>query len=269
MFTGSRKRERPSHPRNRLTRRCGNNLALRTWSKKPMPRLDGHDLALTSTRRSWNWARSSAVRSRLNVPLARSGRTVSRAVRGVSTGCRVVGRDPRTPLRYAAFVACAKGQVLVRQRAEGVVNAGLWEFPNLDITNTPEASPVDLASACFGFSVPQVELLCSIQHTITRYRIRLDAYWIEANAKTFKVIPNAGAWLPYEIQTQPKSGEVDFEDMRLLMLEVGAIETPAGVRLRYPNAEMAADAYARLSEEMPEAHWSIVETVGAVNSESL
>jgi A/G-specific adenine glycosylase len=109
-----------------------------------------------------------------------------------------IGKRPAiTPLRYAAFVACAKGQVLVRQRAERVVNAGLWEFPNLDITNTPEASPVALASACFGFSVPQVELLCSIQHTITRYRIRLDAYWIEANAKTFKVIPNAGAWLRY------------------------------------------------------------------------
>ena len=136
-------------------------------------------------------------RSRLNVPCARSEQDCVARRDGrdrPAAGYREATRDSPTP--FAAFVACAKGQVLVRQRAEGVVNAGLWEFPNLDITNTPEASPVDLASACFGFSVPQVELLCSIQHTITRYRIRLDAYWVECRTPSAFKASQCRHWLP-------------------------------------------------------------------------
>jgi hypothetical protein len=66
--------------------------------------------------------------------------------------------------------------------------------------------------------------------------------------------------LPYKIQPLAGEDEVDLEDVRLLMIEAGAIWTPFGVQLRFPNKEMATDVYARLMEEMPEARWSIVKS---------
>ena len=42
-------------------------------------------------------------------------------------------RLPATPRRFAAFVAQRGGRFLVRQRPEGVVNAHLWEFPNVEL----------------------------------------------------------------------------------------------------------------------------------------
>jgi hypothetical protein len=66
--------------------------------------------------------------------------------------------------------------------------------------------------------------------------------------------------LPYKIQPNAGEGEVDLEDVRLSMIEAGAIWTPFGPQLRYPTQEMTAEAYSRLTEEMPEARWSIVES---------
>ncbi len=66
--------------------------------------------------------------------------------------------------------------------------------------------------------------------------------------------------LPYKIQPTAIGDAVDQEDMRLLMIENGAIWTPFGVQLRFPNEEMAADVHARLMEEMPEARWSVEES---------
>jgi len=66
--------------------------------------------------------------------------------------------------------------------------------------------------------------------------------------------------LPYKVQPTAGEDEVDPEDVRLLMIEAGAIWTPSGVQLRFPTKEMATDVYARLMKEMPEARWSIVES---------
>lgn len=71
--------------------------------------------------------------------------------------------------------------------------------------------------------------------------------------------------LPYSVQPQARAGEADPEDIRLLMFEAGAIETPTGPQLRFPDAQMAADVHARLMQEMPEAHWAVVETVGSID----
>ena len=46
-----------------------------------------------------------------------------------------LGRRIRsTPRRFAAFVAQKRGRFLVRQRPAGVVNAHLWEFPNVELS---------------------------------------------------------------------------------------------------------------------------------------
>jgi hypothetical protein len=54
--------------------------------------------------------------------------------------------------------------------------------------------------------------------------------------------------------------EANAEDVRLLMIELGAIWTPSGAQLRFPTRDMAVDVYDRLIQEMPEARWSIVES---------
>ena len=47
--------------------------------------------------------------------------------------------------------------------------------------------------------------------------------------------------LPYKIQPMAGDDEVDPEDVRLLMIEAGAIWTPFTVQLRFPTKEMATD----------------------------
>jgi hypothetical protein len=69
--------------------------------------------------------------------------------------------------------------------------------------------------------------------------------------------------LPYSVRPMAIPTEVDPDDVRLLMIEVGALETPTGVQLRFPDAQMAADVHARLRDEMPEVNWAIVEETGS------
>ena len=42
-------------------------------------------------------------------------------------------REFATPRRFVAFVVEQEGRFLVRQRPAGVVNAHLWEFPNVEV----------------------------------------------------------------------------------------------------------------------------------------
>ena len=42
-------------------------------------------------------------------------------------------REKATARRFVAFVVERNGKFLVRQRPAGVVNAHLWEFPNVEI----------------------------------------------------------------------------------------------------------------------------------------
>jgi A/G-specific adenine glycosylase len=123
-------------------------------------------------------------------------------------------RVTTTPRHFVAFVLENKGRYLVRQRPAGVVNAHLWEFPNVEVASpkTPRGrgreSAADqererrLASAAaeFGLKPARLEHLCTIKHTITRYRITLEAYRGEANAGQAQSI-NGGRWLkPAELR---------------------------------------------------------------------
>jgi A/G-specific adenine glycosylase len=86
-------------------------------------------------------------------------------------GKRVVS----TPRRFLAFVVDHGGRYLVRQRPAGVVNAHLWEFPNVEATG--EHFNVKIAAkAELGHMPGRFEKLMTIKHTITRYRITLEAY---------------------------------------------------------------------------------------------
>lgn len=84
-----------------------------------------------------------------------------------------------TKRRFIAFIAQKNGSFLVRQRPTKVVNASLWEFPNVEIegdTLNWEKQP---------FRVSEVAPFCTVKHSITRYRITLQAFRAEAvNIKT-------------------------------------------------------------------------------------
>jgi A/G-specific adenine glycosylase len=88
-------------------------------------------------------------------------------------------RPAATARRFAAFVIENRGNFLVRQRPAGVVNAHLWEFPNIEL-NGASLNPTAVAKDLFGFTPNDVKSLCTIKHSITRYRITVEAFHIEA-----------------------------------------------------------------------------------------
>jgi A/G-specific adenine glycosylase len=85
-------------------------------------------------------------------------------------------REKQTARRFAAFVAQRGDQFLVRQRPDNVVNAGFWEFPNVeqefDASLTSPAG-LTLRKSAVPFLV--------IRHTITRYQITLEVYEADSN----------------------------------------------------------------------------------------
>lgn len=148
-------------------------------------------------------------------------------------------RTASTARHFMAFVIERDGRFLVRQRPAGVVNAHLWEFPNVesgprrfepqhvrspnvagiipasDGTRTccgsgdPRSKSVaDAAAQAPGFLPKQLTPLCTVKHSITRYRITLEAFYTRLggwssttpnNSKTRRrgTSPSEiGLWLP-------------------------------------------------------------------------
>jgi len=84
-------------------------------------------------------------------------------------------RPAATQRRYAAFVVENRGRFLVRQRPAGVVNAHMWEFPNVEM----EPTNGDLQAAAreaLGFNVRGLKPFTTIKHSITRYRMTLEVF---------------------------------------------------------------------------------------------
>jgi len=108
---------------------------------------------------------------------------------------------PKITNRYfQAFIVSRGGKYLVRQRAEGAVNALLWEFPNTE-TASSDADPAESARQLMG-PVSGVELIASLQHSITRYRIHLQAY----RARGPRLNTPGGRWVSAaELQSLPFS----------------------------------------------------------------
>jgi len=77
--------------------------------------------------------------------------------------------------RFAAFVVERRGRILVRQRSAGVLNAHLWEFPNIELKRHRTDMRTSIREL-LGENPRTLQRLCAIKHTITRYRITLDAY---------------------------------------------------------------------------------------------
>jgi len=108
-------------------------------------------------------------------------------------------RQRPTKRRFVAFIVQNKGRFLVRQRRPGIVNGNLWEFPNIEVP-LDDGNPEQAAVTVLGCSPQRIEHFCSIQHSITRYRIRLDAIAIRSK----KVECSEGRWLnPQDLRRLP------------------------------------------------------------------
>jgi A/G-specific adenine glycosylase len=75
-----------------------------------------------------------------------------------------------------AFAVQHRGQWLVRQRPAGQINAHLWEFPNVELTDDNGFRPEELAQGLLRFTVADLRKLCTVRHTITRYRMTLEVF---------------------------------------------------------------------------------------------
>jgi len=84
-------------------------------------------------------------------------------------------RETATARHFVALVAERNGRFLVRQRAAGVVNAHLWEFPNVEIFNG-KSNPKFIAKSILGFEPSEIQPFYTVKHSITRYRITLEAF---------------------------------------------------------------------------------------------
>jgi A/G-specific adenine glycosylase len=94
--------------------------------------------------------------------------------------------------RFVAFVAEKRGCFLVRQRPSGVVNAHLWEFPNFELLNGSDLDHT--ARRVFGVAPTSRTPLCTIKHSITRFRITLEAFRVEYTPSTGRD-RQLGRWL--------------------------------------------------------------------------
>ena len=86
-------------------------------------------------------------------------------------------RETATARHFIAFAVERDGKFLVQQRPAGVVNAQLWEFPNEECAAARPALEA-MFRRRFKTGTAKIQPLCTVKHSITRYRITLAAFVI-------------------------------------------------------------------------------------------
>jgi A/G-specific adenine glycosylase len=104
-----------------------------------------------------------------------------------------LGRSPAAiSRRFAAFVVESRGRYLVRRRPAGVVNAQLWEFPNVELNGVRVRLRI-AARHAVGFVPRELTPMITIKHSITRYRITLQTWQAKPGPGAART---SGRWLP-------------------------------------------------------------------------
>jgi A/G-specific adenine glycosylase len=83
-----------------------------------------------------------------------------------------------TQRRFIALVVRDGERLLVRRRPAGLVNAGLWEFPNVEVA----VKAKNLKALVAPFKIVDRSPFFRVRHSITRYRILLEAHRAELPA---------------------------------------------------------------------------------------
>jgi A/G-specific adenine glycosylase len=100
-------------------------------------------------------------------------------------------RATATTRTFFTFVIERDGKFLVQQRPIGIVNAHLWEFPNFEI-NGKKKDAQEIFDSVFNFKTAKFQPLCTVKHSITRYRMTLEAFHVCLKNSPKKP---AGVWL--------------------------------------------------------------------------
>lgn len=84
-----------------------------------------------------------------------------------------------TARRFIALVIEREGRYLIQQRGADVVNAHYWEFPNREVNGSD--STLAAAKQLLKARPANLKRLCTIKHSITRYRIITEAFLAQLN----------------------------------------------------------------------------------------
>jgi A/G-specific adenine glycosylase len=109
-------------------------------------------------------------------------------------------RVAATRRRFAAFVVGRDGRFLVRRRPAGVVNARLWEFPNVEV-NEGRLEGGQFAEELLGSRPFAVKLLHRVRHSITRYRITMDVFRVEFTGVAPKALVSGRWYSPEQLES--------------------------------------------------------------------
>ncbi|HTU22704.1 MAG TPA: hypothetical protein VMG10_31985 [Gemmataceae bacterium] len=72
---------------------------------------------------------------------------------------------------------------------------------------------------------------------------------------------------PFSITPNAHPDEVDSQAVRDALRNEGAIATATGLKLRFASREAAQQAFQRLQERLPQAHWSLNQIVGTLEED--
>lgn len=102
---------------------------------------------------------------------------------------------PKTIVQHFSAAIVQRGNLtLLCQRPQGSINGGFWEFPNLEILK-PEngerrgTALVEYLHKKLRLSVSAVKAVCQVRHSITRYRMHVDAFAITLSRKPGRALP--------------------------------------------------------------------------------
>jgi A/G-specific adenine glycosylase len=88
-------------------------------------------------------------------------------------------RAKPTPVHMVAAIATRAGRVLVTKlNADAPRWAGMWLFPNAEVarSETPEAAVKRVLLSTTGLRGKASGIVCVVRHSVTRFKITLDAY---------------------------------------------------------------------------------------------
>jgi A/G-specific adenine glycosylase len=104
-----------------------------------------------------------------------------------------------TQRRFIALVVSDGGRLLVRRRPARSVNAGLWEFPNVEVG----VHAKNLRPLVAPYEIVARAPFLRVRHSITRYRILLEAYRAELPAGLAAAAAGAAWKTPAQITKLP------------------------------------------------------------------
>ncbi len=115
---------------------------------------------------------------------------IARKENKVETIPALAKRVAATKRRFIGFIIVWRGKVFLQRRPSGDVNAGFWEFPNWEVSADADAAQLAKANLALG----QAELFCVLNHSVTRYRNRLEMFLLRVSGKP-RLAKLHGEWL--------------------------------------------------------------------------